>query len=398
MTGGAGEPSSVDGAAQAPRGGRRPAPVDGRRPRGIAVRLLAAAVLVVLAGGVAGWVVAAVIGPTVFDEHLHRAEATPGSMSQHAQEAFASASQVTLAVALGTSVVVSLGVSVFQARRIRSALGAMAASAGQVAAGGRDVRVPEPGMGREFSDLATALNGMAARLDRDAAMRRRLTDDVAHELRTPVATITAYLDAIEDGVQELSPETVEVLREQAARLTRLASDLAAVTRAESDDVALATTPTRPDALMAAAGRAAQEGFAERGVALEAGADVGLPTVDVDPVRLGQVLANLLDNALRHTPPGGSVRLEASRAGEHVRFVVADTGDGIDAEHLPHVFERFYRVDAARDRGSGGSGIGLAVVRALVEAHGGTVVAESAGRGAGARFVVDLPAPAPPTRA
>jgi two-component system, OmpR family, sensor histidine kinase BaeS len=392
VTGGAGAPSGVDGVAQAASGGRRAAPVDGRRPRGIALRLLAAAVLVVLAGGVAGWVVAAVIGPTVFHEHLHRAEETPGSMAQHAQEAFASASQVTLAVALGTSVVVSLGVSVFQARRIRSALGAMAASAGQVAAGGRDVRVPEPGMGREFSDLATALNGMAARLDQDAAMRRRLTDDVAHELRTPVATITAYLDAVEDGVQELSPETVEVLREQAARLTRLASDLAAVTRAENDGVALATTPTRPDALVAAAGRAAQEGFAERGVALEAGADVGLPTVDVDPVRLGQVLANLLDNALRHTPPGGSVRLEASRAGEHVRFVVADTGDGIDAEHLPHVFERFYRVDAARDRGSGGSGIGLAVVRALVEAHGGTVVAESAGRGTGARFVVDLPPP------
>lgn len=361
------------------------------RLSGIGSRLVAAMVLVVVSGGLAAWLVAPAVGPGVFRQHMERASHEPGSVAAHALEAFVSASTVTLAVALGASVMTSLVISLVVSRRVGSSLGGMSAVAAQVASGRFDVRVVPPGLGSEFDELAEAINGMAGRLGRNEEMRRRLMADVAHELRTPVATIAGYLDALEEGVEELTPATTDVLQAQASRLTRLADDLSAVARAEAGALPLDLMPVHPGELVEVAAHAVRAQYVSGAVRLVTHVQHGVGPVAADRDRFGQVLGNLLDNALRHTPAGGEVRLSAERRGNGVRFTVADSGEGIAAEHLPHVFERFYRVDSARDRGHGGSGIGLAIVRALVVAHGGAVSAFSAGAGRGATFVVDLPA-------
>lgn len=363
------------------------------RAGGIAARLIIAMALVIIAGGITALLIAALVGPVFFHQHLIEVENSPGTTFEHAEAAFISASTLTLAIALGASALTSLAVSLILARRIGASLGTMSTAAAQVAAGRFQARVARPRVGAEFDELADAFNDMATRLDRDEDLRRRLMADVAHELRTPVTTISATVDALEDGVQQLDPQTVEVLRTQASRLTRLAADLAAVTRAETGALHLGRQPMTPQDVLEVAAESARDRYTAAGVELVVEASTHLPEVWVDADRFGQVLANLLDNALRHTPTGGRVGLGASRHGDGVRLVVADTGEGIDGVHLPHVFERFYRVDTARDRDHGGSGIGLSITRALVHAHGGTITAHSAGVGTGTRFVIDLPAAA-----
>ncbi|WP_225753555.1 cell wall metabolism sensor histidine kinase WalK [Actinotalea sp. Marseille-Q4924] len=378
-------------------GGRRQTARGSRS--GLTGRLLTALALVLVTAGVTAWLVAGVVGPPIFHEHMLRSdvEAT-GSAVSHAEEAFLTAGALSLLIALGTAALVALGVSLFLTRRIGASLGQLT-SAAQLVAGGRfEARVPDPGMGPELDELAGAFNHMAARLDESEGLRRRLLSDVAHELRTPVATLSAQLESIEDGVVPLDEATIQVLRDQGARLTRLAEDLAAVTRAESGDVRLDVSRRQPAELVAAAAAAVGPRAEAAGVAVVTDAPADLPALLVDPERIAQVLGNLLDNAVRHTPAGGTVTLGARAARGRVELTVRDTGEGIGAQHLPHVFERFYRADDARDRHSGGSGIGLAITKALVEAHGGTVRATSEGRGHGSTFVVSLPAaPAAPVR-
>ncbi len=357
---------------------------------GIAARLMAAMALVMVAAALAAWLVAGAIGPGLFHRHMAEAEGSPGTVVEHAESAFASASALTLAVALTAAVLTALIVSVVLARRIGAALGSLSGAAGEVAAGRFEVRLAQPRVGAEVDDLADAFNTMAARLHQDEQLRRRLMADVAHELRTPVATISAYVDALEDGVQELTPTTIDVLRTQASRLTRLAADLAAVTKAESGALELNVQTVAPADLVATAISAATVPAEQAGVDLVVQTETALPQIRVDRDRFAQVLGNLLDNAIRHTPTGGHITVHAQASASGVRFTVTDTGEGIGPEHLPHVFERFYRVDTARDRSHGGSGIGLAIVKALVTAHGGTVVAHSDGLGHGSSFVVDLP--------
>ncbi len=362
----------------------RPAPV------GIAARLMVAIALVLVAAVLAAWLVAGAIGPGLFHRHMAEAEKSPGTVVEHAESAFASASAVTLAVALFAAVLTALVVSTVLARRVGASLGSLSSAAANVAAGRFDVRLAQPHIGSEFDDLADAFNAMATRLDHDEMLRRRLMADVAHELRTPVATISAYVDALEDGVEDLTPQTVGVLHAQTARLARLAADLAAVTQAESSGLRLDLQFVAPARMVEASVAAARSRADEAGVTLTATVEPGLPVLRIDPDRVGQVLGNLLDNAIRHTPRPGRVTVSVRRLGSFVRFAVEDTGEGISTEHLPHVFERFYRVDTARDRAHGGSGIGLAIARALVHAHGGTIFAHSAGPGLGTRFDVDLP--------
>ena len=365
----------------------------GLRGGGLAGRLLAALTLVVLTGGLTAWLVAAAIGPALF--HQHMVQAGVGETEEaalHAEEAFRSASGLSLSLALVAALVASTAVSVLLTRRIGRSLGALTTAAAHLGRGRFDSRVPRPGLGTEFDELAEAFNRMALRLEESESLRQRLLADVAHELRTPVATLTAYLEGIEDGVATLTPQTSAVLRAQGSRLTRLADDLAAVTRAESHDHPLDLVEVAPRELLEAAGRSAADRFAAAGVRLTVESVDDLPALAVDRDRMAQVLGNLVDNALRHTPAGGSVTLRAEAADEGVRLLVRDTGEGIASEHLAHVFERFYRVDTARDRASGGSGIGLAITRALVEAHGGSITAHSGGPGTGSCFEIVLPVP------
>ncbi|NTW38372.1 MAG: HAMP domain-containing histidine kinase [Cellulomonadaceae bacterium] len=365
----------------------------GRWRVGLAARLLAALALVVGVGGLTAWLVAGAVGPVIFHDHMAQAGlGTSPAALVHAEAAFGSASALALGIALATSVLASLAVSLFLARRIAGSLQTLSTAARRIAGGSLDARVASPQMGTEFDTLAESFNEMASRLQAGDALRRRLLADVAHEVRTPVAILDAYLEALEDGVETLEPQTIQVLRTQGSRLTRLADDLAAVSHAEQGDLDLARQTVAPATLLEAARAAAADRFAAKGVELRTEVGAGLPPVDVDVDRMGQVLGNLVDNALRHTPAGGSVTLRADHGPDAaVRLSVSDTGEGIDPEQLEHVFERFYRVDTARDRRHGGSGIGLAIVRALVTAHGGTAHAHSRGVGTGTTFEVVLPA-------
>ncbi|WP_234989159.1 cell wall metabolism sensor histidine kinase WalK [Demequina sp. NBRC 110052] len=362
------------------------------KERGLATRLVMAFGAVVVVTVVVVWFVDRAIAPRVLEQRL-RGMMRHGMMSDllETQRAAASSSAMALAIALVVAVAAAALVSVLVARRVGASLGALGGAVHRVADGEYGARVPSPGMGREFDELADSINVMTERLEHSERLRQRAIGDVAHELRTPVATIAGYLEGLEDGVAELTPETVAMLRAQAARLTRLSEDLSAVSRAEAGQVRLDLVEHDPAELLATARAASVERAAAAEVALELDAPGDLPRVRVDLERMAQVLGNLVDNALRHTPAGGAVALSARRSGEGVALSVADTGSGIAAEHLPYVFERFYRADEARDRASGGSGVGLAIVRALVQAHGGTVEVASSGVGHGATFTVTLPA-------
>lgn len=362
----------------------------GRRP-GLAVRLLAAQLAAVATGVIVAGLVAAVAGPPIFHAHLTQAAdaSSPGMAAAHAERAFRTAGALSLTVALLAALAVAVAVSVFVTARIARPVRALAAAARQVAAGRYDVHLPAAALGPEFDTLTGSFAAMADRLAAVETTRRRLLADLAHEMRTPIATLDGYLTGFEDGVATLDADTAAMLRAQTRRLARLAEDITAVSKAEEHQLDLHPVPTPPAALVAAAAAAAADRAAQAGVTLHTAIAPGLPAVTVDPDRIGQVLSNLIDNALRHTPHGGQVTLSAAAAHGAVILQVADTGTGIPAKHLPHVFERFYRADAARDRASGGSGIGLAIAKALVEAHRGTIAATST-PGAGATLTVTLP--------
>ncbi len=364
-----------------------------RRARGLGARLLAAQLLVVLAGALTAWLVAAAVGPKLFHDHLRRAgHAAAAAEARHAEEAFRSANAISLSVALLAALACALVVSLYVTRRVGRSVGTVADAASDVAAGHYDARVRPSGLGAEFDQLAGAFNEMADRLQSMETTRRRLLADLAHEMRTPVATLSAYLEGIEDGVARFDADTAAVLQAQTTRLSRLSEDISAVSRAEEQLLEPHPRPVAPAELVGVAVTSAADRYAAKGVHLLADLPADLPAVQGDPDRLGQVLGNLLDNALRHTPAGGTVTLRARTHLHELDLTVSDTGEGIPAEHLPHVFERFYRVDAARDRTSGGSGIGLAISKAITQAHGGRITAVSDGPGRGASFTIRLPAP------
>ncbi len=360
----------------------------GVRPR-FAVRLLVAQALVLVAGALTTWLIASVVGPRIFSTHLEQAGDThTPEETRHVKEAFASALVLSVSLALLVSVLAALAVSWYFSRRVQRSIGDVAAAASQIAAGRYDARVPDPGLGGEFASLALTYNQLAERLKATESTRRSMLADLAHEMRTPLATIDAHLEAVEDGIRDLDDDTLSVIRDSTGRLRRLAEDMTAVSRAEEGlDLTLRPMPAAQAA--AAAAEIARDRYAAKGVQLRTElADAG--QVHLDPDRFGQVLGNLLDNALRHTPAGGTVTLACRRIDRWVEYRVADTGQGVEAEELPHLFDRFYRADSARDRGRGGSGIGLAIAKALVEAHGGGISVTSPGPGLGATFTVRVP--------
>jgi signal transduction histidine kinase len=222
--------------------------------------------------------------------------------------------------------------------------------------------------------------------------------DLAHELRTPLATLEAYIDGMEDRVVPTEAQSWQTMRDQVARLRRLATDLREAAAAEEHALGLVLEPTDAVQLAQAAVSAAQPRYQAKGVALELSIPNVAPEVHADQERMQQVLANLLDNALRHTEPGGNVAVQVTSAGRVVRTQITDDGDGISPDELEAVFDRFHRADPARalNDGGGGSGLGLTIARAIVADHGGTLTAESTGHGGGATFTVSLPTEVPHT--
>ena len=358
--------------------------------RSLAAKLIAAQLLVILAGSATLALVALLVAPGFFHSHVREALGTlPDAVSAHLDRAFTDAVLVSLGIATGAAVVTAIAVSGLLAVRMLRPIRAMAEGAKRIAAGHYEARVPEAGTD-ELAVLGTAFNGMAASLQNAERRRRELVADVAHEFRTPLATLEGYVEAMTDGTLPRNDENLGVLAHETRRMARLLEDLSKVSMAEEQQLDLRLSATEPRRLIEQAVQAAAVAFAEKGVTLGARAGLRSAPVLVDVDRIAEVLANLLANALRHTPPGGRVEIGAARRGDGVEMWVSDTGEGIAPQHLERVFERFYRVDPARARSSGGSGIGLTIALAIIAAHGGRMWAESGGRGRGARFIVALP--------
>jgi signal transduction histidine kinase len=359
--------------------------------RSLTWKLLAAQLAVIVAGSATLAVVALSIGPSIFHRHVRDALGfVPPTAMEHLDDAFGQALWLSLAVGIAAATVTAATVSWIVAIRIVRPVHDLAAAARGVSRGNYSGRV-DIGGSDEVTVLGRAFNEMAASLSSAEERRRQLLSDVAHELRTPLATIDAYLEGLADGVVEPGQDTWKLLRHETSRLGRLTEDVTKVSRAEERQLDLRLRRVAAHTLLDVAARATAPAFTAKGVRLEIAPGDDGPNVDVDADRIGEVLANLLENALRHTPSGGTVTLAAHRDGDDVLLTVADTGEGLAPEDLHRVFERFYRVDRSRSRDQGGSGIGLAIARALVEAHGGHLWAESPGRGRGARFVCRLSA-------
>ncbi len=242
----------------------------------------------------------------------------------------------------------------------------------------------------ELGDLARAFNTMADDLEKAEKLRRDLVADTAHELRTPLANIQGYLEAIRDGVLQPDSATIESLFEEATLLRRLIDDLQELALADAGKLQLIRQPEDIAQVINQATIAIQAQAAAKGLTVSRDVPEGLPLCDIDAQRILQVLHNLLGNAIAHTPPGGSITLGARPVEEGVEVSVTDTGVGIPAEELPRIFERFYRVDKSRSRATGGHGLGLTIAKRLVEAHGGQITAQSE-PGKGSRFSFTVPA-------
>jgi signal transduction histidine kinase len=346
-------------------------------------------VVVAAALGTVG-VAVLLIGPGYFAEAMGHLPGDPmgTAMGEATRAAFADATREALlaatVIAVATATVVSLAV----AARIARPISGLVAAARRVAAGHYGERVPveEPD---ELAELATSFNEMAGSLAATERRRLQLVGDIAHELRTPLTTLDGYLEGLEDGVIQPTPETWRLLRTETGRLTRMVSDLSELWRAEAHQLPLRIEEV---SVRAVAGEVVERFAplgAPRGIAIIPPSTALIVRADRD--RLAQILGNYLSNAIRHAPDGSTVDVAATAVGRNVRISVTDHGPGLAADQLEAVFERFYRIDPARSRAAGGSGIGLTISRALAEAMDGSAWAESAGPGTGATFVVELPA-------
>jgi two-component system sensor histidine kinase BaeS len=340
---------------------------------------------------------------------LYLVPVTNDGMTQN-ERRFLGTVNKSLVLAGVASAALALRAAFFLARRILRPVKALTVAAQRLQSGDLTARVPARG-GDELAELGRAFNSMADVMVRTEELRRNLISDVAHELRTPLASIRCQLEAIQDGLAKPTPETVNSIHEEAMQLNRLVEDLQELALADAAQFSLNLQPVSVKDQAEHVSRSLQSLARERAVSIEVCLPEELPLVTADPGRLKQVLTNLLQNAIMHTPAGGKCTLSAkldindevsnptSRGsdpvtpGYHghswVEVRVEDRGSGIAPEHLPHIFDRFFRTDESRSRATGGSGLGLAIVKQLVELHGGTVRAESR-LGEGTTIRITLP--------
>lgn len=282
------------------------------------------------------------------------------------------------------AVVVTLAIS----GRILRPVGHLTAAAEKMSHGDLSVRVPVESVD-ELGQLAEAFNSMAGNLEQQELLRRNMVGDVAHELRTPLTNLRGYLEATRDGLISPDNALVDNLYEETMLLARLVADLHELAQAEAGQLKLLRTPTPLPEVAEQAVEILRPQADAKGVRLSVDVPDSLPLVNIDRERIGQVLRNLMNNALAHTPTGGEIGVSAARQNGAVSVSVCDTGEGISAEDLPHVFDRFYRADHSRARQTGGYGLGLAIVKQLVQAHGGVISIESQ-PGHGSTFSFTLP--------
>jgi signal transduction histidine kinase len=362
-----------------------------RLPLRLRSRLVVSHLVVALAALGTVLVAVSLVGPGYFADAMgHRPEDPAGQQMDAATlEAFQDAVRTALAAALAIALVTAVAIALALSSRIATPVTRLVAAARRIAAGHYAERVPDSG-GGEIGDLATTFNSMAGSLEATERRRLELVGDVAHELRTPLATLDGYLEGLQDGVVGADRETWALMRRETGRLTRLVDDLSELWRAEARQL-----PLTIDAVDLV-GIARDTIESVRAIASDRQIDllISLPdplVVRADRDRVAQVLRNYLSNAIRYASPGSTVTVVGA-TGDAVRIGVRDDGPGLTAEQLARVFERFYRADPSRSRALGGSGIGLPIARALAEAMGGRAWAESPGPGHGSTFWISLPAP------
>ena len=339
------------------------------------LRLRLIALFVLLALAVAGVMIFAVERFSA-DQIMELAKQGGASPSQ-AQAMFDTYVARVLVVGAIAGVVLGALAAWWLLRRILRPLERLTNASNAIAAGDLAARVPDP-PDPELRGLAKAFNQMAATLERVEQLRQALVEDLAHELRTPLTSLQGYTEALADGVVEPTPEMLRTVHEEIVRLSRLVADLDQLARGERDPRPLARAEVDLSAVVQRSVAIASPELASRNIVIRIEDPTSLPSLMADPDAIGQVVSNLMQNAARYTNDGGQVIVRLRAEGDWIRCEVENTGADIPTDELPAIWERLYRVDRSRTRTTGGSGIGLAIVRQIVESHGGTVGARSGG--------------------
>ena len=282
--------------------------------------------------------------------------------------------EILIYSALGT-ISVALLLGIFLSRTLTHPIHELTAATHAVSQGNLALQVPVRSRD-EMGKLAESFNRMSAELARSLNARRQMTADIAHELRTPLSLILGHAEGVHDGVLPPSIENFEIIREEAARLEHLVDDLRTLSLADAGELRIEPQNISPFKLAQDVITRYQYLANQRNITLTLDAAPSLPELSLDPVRITQVFSNILDNALRHTPEGGQIKIAIRLVNDGVQFSVQDSGPGVSESELPRLFDRFYRADSSRTRAAGGSGLGLAIVKSIIEAHGGKIWAES----------------------
>jgi len=286
------------------------------------------------------------------------------------------------------AILIALFLGIFLARTFTRPLRELTTATRAMAKGALEQQVPVRSQD-ELGELAASFNRMSADLAQANELRRQMTADIAHDLRTPLSVIKGYAEGLRDGVLQATPDTFQTVYQEAEHLSRLVEDLRTLSLADAGELTLTRQLVRPRELLERTAAAHLPRAQQLEIGLQVTAEANLPVMNVDPERMAQVLGNLVSNALRHTPAGGRILLAAAQQGSNALLTVQDNGIGIAPERLRRIFARFYRGDAARQAHEGESGLGLAIAKSLVELHGGMISAAST-LGEGTTFTIALP--------
>ncbi|MCX6056455.1 MAG: ATP-binding protein [Chloroflexi bacterium] len=361
-------------------------------------------VVVVLVGVVVLATATSLSIPSAFDRHMSGMSAmmsgySAGGDGQLLETKLFSNYQAAvtdaLTLAAAAALIAAVLASYFISRQVVGPVQRMMALSHRIAEGEYSERLKVSGKVEsnqldELDQLGLAFNQMADKLDKTETMRRQLIGDVTHELRTPLAAIKGYMEGLMDGVLPATADSFQQVYSEADRLQRLVNDLQELSRVEAGAYQLKPVSVSPVDFIESVVKHLGRQFEEKEILLETKLDANLPNVTADKDRILQVLTNLVGNALQYTSTGGSVILSATRETTELVISVSDTGIGVSPDHLPFIFNRFYRTDKSRARASGGSGIGLTIAQALVKAHHGRIWVESPGEGKGSTFHFSLP--------
>jgi histidine kinase len=368
----------------------------------LGVKLFLSYLAVILVGAVVIGLATRFTVPAAFNAHMGQGPGNgqgqgqgmmggngPAVMMSPLFTSFQASFNQALLLALLAAGVVAVLVSLLLSRGVVAPVRVLTAASERIAGGHYDERVPAAGFD-ELGQLARSFNQMAEKLEQVESMRRQLIGDVSHELRTPLTAIKGSMEGLVDGVLPATPETYQQIHTEAGRLARLVDDLQELSRVEAGTFPLDIQPVELSALVQTTLKQFTSQAQAKGIELRSDLQPDLPLVLADWDRITQVLTNLVGNAMQYTPAGGQITILSGRNQDEVRVSVVDTGIGIPADQLPHLFTRFYRVDKSRSRqAGGGSGIGLTIARHLVESHGGRIWAESFGEGKGSSFTFTL---------